>query len=86
MEQGSKRLSVQVCPPVPLPELMDGSAGGRAGFLSYLGMCVGSDLRPELYRGVPISHYVAICFGNISIVGFLFVFFFFFFYLRITHI
>lgn len=60
-EQGSKRLSVQgpgAGPPVPLLELMDGSAEDGVGFLrgeGATGMCVGSDLRPGLFRGVPIS-------------------------------
>lgn len=35
-------------------------------------MCVGSDLKPGLCRGVPIGNDFAICFGNISIMGFLF--------------
>ena len=62
MEQGSKRLSVQMPeagPPIPLLELTDGSAGDGAGFLrgeGAMGMCVGSHLRSGLYRGVPISN------------------------------
>ena len=53
MEQGSKRLSVQLPgagSPIPLTELTDGSAGDGA-----IGMCINSELRPGLYRGVPIS-------------------------------
>lgn len=61
MEQGSKRLSVQVPGAgshTLLPGLADGSPGDGDGFLEgegAMGTCIGSGLRPGLYRGVPIS-------------------------------